>query len=266
MNIIVCIKQVPDPEAPAGGWTVDSAKGTVNPPSGTQNVISTFDNNAIEAALQLKEAYGGKITAVSMGPASVKDSLKQALALGADEAVHLQDAAFEGSDSLGTATALAAAIKKIGECDLVLTGRQAADWDAGQVGPMLAEVMGVPCSTVVRKIEQAGNGLKIERLIENGFEVIEMPTPSLLTISNEANEPRYPTLKGIMGAGRKPMATWGVGDIGVAADKVGSTGATVKNVKVFKPIREGKCEIIEGETLAEAGANLALRLREAKLI
>jgi electron transfer flavoprotein beta subunit len=143
MDIVVCIKQVPDPEIPTNQFKVDEATKRVVPPQGVAPVISTFDLHAIEAAIQLKEQHGGKVTVISLGPATVRDALKRAIAMGCDAAVQLEDAAFEGGDSYATAVALAAAIQKVGAFDLVLTGRQASDWDSGQAPAALAEVLGV---------------------------------------------------------------------------------------------------------------------------
>src|SRR5579883_737578 len=147
MDIVVCIKQVPDPEIPTSQFKVDEVAKRVVPPEGVAPVISTFDLHAIEAAIQLKEQHGGKVTVISLGPPSVRDALKRAIAMGCDAAVQLEDPAFEGGDSYATAVALAAAIKKLGTFDLVLTGRQAADWDSGQAPAALAELLDVaaPC-------------------------------------------------------------------------------------------------------------------------
>ncbi|HLI27472.1 MAG TPA: electron transfer flavoprotein subunit beta/FixA family protein [Chloroflexota bacterium] len=266
MNIVVCIKQVPDPDIPPAEFKVDEAAKQVVPPPGVAPVISTFDLHAVEAALQLKEQHGGRVTVLSLGGDSVRDALKRALAMGCDAAVHLQDPAFEGGDSYATAVALAAAIRKLGAWDLVLTGRQASDWDSGQVPMALAELLDVPGATPVQKIEVRDGGLVVERVTEDGYQPLEMPLPAVLGISNEINQPRYPTLKGIMAAGRVPIPVWGVADLGLTPEQVGVRGSRLVLERLYVPVRESRCEFIEAETGAEAGEKLALRLREARLI
>jgi electron transfer flavoprotein beta subunit len=266
MDIVVCIKQVPDPEIPTSQFKVDEPAKRVVPPEGVQPVISTFDLHAIEAAIQLKEQHGGKVTVVSLGPASVRDALKRAIAMGCDAAVQLEDAAFEGGDSYATAVALAGAIRKLGEYDLVLVGRQAADWDSGQVPSALAELLNLPGAVPVQKIEVRDGGLYVERVTEDGYQPIEMSTPAVLGISNEINQPRYPTLKGIMASGKVQIPVWSVADLGLAADQVGERGQRVVLQRLYVPVRESRCEFIEADSPQEAGEKLAARLREARLI
>jgi electron transfer flavoprotein beta subunit len=266
MNIVVCIKQVPDPEIPTSQFKVDEQARRVVPPEGVQPVISTFDLHAIEAAIQLKEQHGGTVTVVSLGSASVRDALKRAIAMGCDAAVQLEDAAFDGGDSYATAVALAAAIRKIGEYDLVLVGRQAADWDSGQVPSALAELLEVPGAVPVQKIEARDGGLYVERVTEDGYQPIEMSMPAVLGISNEINQPRYPTLKGIMASGKAAIPVWSAADLGLAPDQVGERGQRVVLKRLYVPVRESRCEFIEADSPQEAGEKLAARLREARLI
>ncbi len=267
MNIVVCCKQISDPEAPPATFKIDPATNKVVPPTGVAPVISPFDENAVEAALKIKDGKPDtKITILSLGTNLTRDVIKKPLAMGADELVLLEDAAFEGSDSWTTATALAAAIKKIGNVDLILCGRQAADWDAGQVGSGLSVLLGLPCVTLAKKIEITDKKAKVQRVIADGYQVIEVDLPALITVSNEIGQPRYAALKGIMAAARKQPIVWKPADIGVEASQVGAAGSKSKVNKLYQPAKEGKCEIIGGETPVEAGANLALKLREAKLI
>lgn len=265
-NMIVCVKQIADPEAPAGSFRVDEASKQVIPAAGVNQVVSPFDEQAVEAALRIKDAQGGSITAISLGKDFVMDVIKKPLSMGADELILLQDPAFQGGDSRSTAYALAMAIKKIGEFDIIFCGRQAADWDAGQVGSGIAEFLGIPSVTVAKKVEVLDGKVKVERVVTDGYEVIEVSTPVLITVSNELGEPRYPKLKGIMAAAKKQATVWNAQDIGADASKLGAAGAHTKLLKLFVPVKEGKCEIIEGESPEEAGTNLALKLREAKLI
>jgi electron transfer flavoprotein beta subunit len=266
LNIIVCVKQVPDWEAPADSFKIDPERKKIIPPSNIDPRISLFDEHAIEAALQLKEQQGGKVTIVTLGPDFAQRAVKQAIAMGADEGLLLKDPAFEDSDSYATAYILSAAIKKIGAFDLILCGRQAADWDVGQVGPDLAELLGIACVTIVQKIEVLNGTLQVERIVEGGYDVIEVGLPALITVSNEINKPRYPTLRGIMAAGKKQIPVWDAATLGIDPACTGPQAAYAKLLKLYVPVHEAHCEFIEGETDEEKGEKLALRLREAKLI
>ena len=267
MNIIVCCKQVIDPEAPPASFKVDTSSNKIVPPQGVPPVISPFDEGAVEAALRVKDAKGGKVTVLSLGTNLLRDVVKKPLSMGADELFLLEDAAFDGGDSYSIAYALSLAIKKIGQFDLILCGRQAADWDSGQVGSGIAELLGLPSVTLARKIEiTADNKARVERVTGDGYEVIEANLPALITVSNEIGTPRYPTMKGIMAAKRKEPVVWKPADIGADTSKLGAAGRKAKLVKLFQPVREGKVEIIGGETPEEAGAKLALKLREIKVL
>jgi electron transfer flavoprotein beta subunit len=266
MNMIVCVKQVPDPEAPPASFKIDAATNKVIPPPGVAPVISPFDEQAVEAALKIKDAKGGKITVISLGVNLLRDVVKKPLSMGADELILLEDPAFADGDSWSTAYALAAAIKKIGQFDLIFCGRQAADWDSGQVGSFIAELLGIPQVTVAKKVEVLDGKVKVERVTADGYEVVEATTPALITVSNELGEPRYATIKGIMAAKRKEPIVWKPADIGAESAQLGTAGRHVKMVKIFQPVREGKCEIIAGENEEDAAANLAKKLVEVKLL
>ena len=266
MNIIVCCKQVIDPEAPPASFKVDTSANKVVPPPGVPPVISPFDENAVEAALRIKDAQGGKITVISLGVNLLRDVVKKPLSMGADELILLEDEAFAGGDSWSTAYALAMAIKKIGDYDLIFCGRQAADWDAGQVGSGIAEILGLPSVTLAKKIDITDGKARVERVTADGYEVIEVSLPALITVSNELGEPRYPTIRGIMAAKKKEPIIWRPADIGGEPSQVGAAGRRTKLLKLFQPVREGKCEIVEGESPEEAAVSLALKLREVKII
>jgi len=267
MELIVCVKQVPDPEAPPASFKVDASTNKVVPPPGVPPVISTFDEIAVEAALRVKDAKGDcKITVVSLGNNLVRDVVKKPLAMGADELVLLEDESYEEGDSWSTAYALAMAIKKVGTYDIILCGRQAADWDAGQVGLGIAEILGIPSVTLVKKIDVTDGKVRVERMVADGFEVVDVPTPCLLTVTNELGEPRYAPLKGIMKAAKIQPIIWKPEDIGVEPSQIGAQGRRTKLAKLFQPVKEAKCEIIEGENVADAAVNLAVRLREAKVL
>ena len=266
MNMVVCAKQVVDPEAPPASFKVDSTTNKVVPPAGVPPVVSPFDEQATEAALRIKDAHGGKITVLSLGNNLLRDVVKKPLSMGADELILLEDEVFEEGDSWSTAYALAMAIKKIGEYDIIFCGRQAADWDAGQVGSGIAEVLGIPSITVAKKVEVINGKVKVERVVADGYEVVEAPMPCLITVSNELGEPRYATIKGIMVARRKEPVVWRPADIGVEPSQIGAAGRRTRLLKLFQPVREGKCEIAEGESPEEAAVNLATKLREAKAL
>jgi electron transfer flavoprotein beta subunit len=264
--MIVCCKQVIDPEAPPATFKVDTATNKVVPPQGVPPVISPFDEQAVEAALRIKDAKGGKITAISLGVNLLRDVVKKPLSMGADELILLEDAAFAEGDSWSTAYALAMAIKKIGKFDLIFCGRQASDWDAGQVGSAIAEILGLPSVTIAKKVEVADGKVKVERVTADGYEVVEVTLPALITVSNELGTARYPTIKGIMAAKRKEPTVWKPADIGLDPATIGAAGRRIKLVKLFQPVREGKCEVITADTPEEAAIKLAMRLREVKAL
>lgn len=266
-NMIVCVKQIADPEAPPTSFKIDEAAKTMVPAQGVSQVVSPFDEQAVEAALKIKDAQANsKITVISLGKNFVMDVIKKPLSMGADELILLQDPAFDGGDSHSTAYALAMAIKKVGQFDLIFCGRQAADWDAGQVGAGIAEILGIPSVTPAKKVDVKDGKVTVERVITDGYEVVECTAPMLISVSNELGEPRYPKLKGIMAAAKKQPVNWKAADIGADASKCGAAGAKAKLTKIFQPVKEGKCEIISADTPEEAGAALAVKLREARLI
>ncbi len=264
MNIIVCIKQIIDPEAPVSAFRVDSATNTLVPAAGISQVISPIDEQALEMALRLKEAHGGKVTALCLGSSLARDVVKKALSMGADELILIEDAALvKDIDSYATAHVLAAAIRKIGEFDLVLCGRQAADYSAAQVGSGIAEILGLPCITLGRRVEVMDGKIRVQKLVTDGAEVIETPLPALITTSDLADAPRYPTLKGIMSAARKQPVVWTSQDLGLDPAQVARRN---KLTKLYIPVIESQCEFIEADSPAEAAVQLAHALREAKLI
>lgn len=265
MNTIVCIKQILDPEIPPAKFRLDSESKRVIPPEGIPPVINPYDEQAVELALRLKDKHGGKITAVTVG-SDAASMVKHALAMGADEGIVLADEVFEGSDSFITAYILTKAIQKIGDYELVLCGRQAADWDEGLVGSIIADNLGLPLVTLAEAVDVADGELRVKRVTLDGYQVFAVPTPAVVTVSNEVGQPRLPSGWGIIAAARKQVPAWNAGDIGVDPSQVGAGAARRKLVKLFTPVRERKCEIIQGETTAEASVKLATRLREAKVI
>jgi electron transfer flavoprotein beta subunit len=268
MNMIVCCKQVLDPEAAPSTFKLDAANNRMVQPPEVKPVVSPYDEQAVEAALRIKDKdKTQKVTIISLGNGLVRDVVKKPLSMGADELVLLEDPAFEGGDAFSVATALAAAIKKIGAFDLIFLGRQESEWDDGQVGSGLAELLGIPSVTVAKKVEVIDpQKVKIERVVADGYQVLEVQAPAVITVSNELGEARYATLKGIMAASKKQPIVWKPADIGLDAGKVGAAARKSKIVKLFQPVKEGKCEIVSADSPAEAAALLAQKLRDNKVI
>ncbi len=264
VSIAVLAKQVIDPEMPMAAFRIDADAKAVVPPSNIPPVVNGFDENAVEAALQIKDSQEASITVISTGTSFALDVMKKPLSMGADELVLLQDDAFENSiDSFFTAQLLAAAIRKLGGFDLIICGRQASDWDNAQVPLGVAEILGLSCISLGKKVEIKDGKVSVERITNDGYEVVEAPLPALVTVSNELGQPRYPTLRGIMAATRKQPTIWS--SSGLRAD-ASQLEPRVTLQELFVPVRDQQCEIIEGDDAADAGRQLALKLREAKLI
>jgi len=262
MDIVVTVKQVPDPDIPPTHFKIDEQAKKVIPPAGVSPVMNGYDAHALEAALRLREQLGGKVTVLSLGPDAARDTLKRAIAMGADAAVHVNDPSLNEADSTTTARALAAAIKKIGQFDLVLSGRQASDTDGGQVHLGIAANLGVPAVSPIQKIDEAAaDSITVERIVEDGYQRVKIRLPALVGVSSELNEPRYPPLKGIMAAGRAQIPVWTAADLGLDARQ-----PRVQLRRLYVETREAKVELIEADSLAEAGIKLADKLREARLV
>ena len=262
MHTIVCVKQVLDPEIPPAKFKIDPEAKEVIPPPGVPPVISVFDERAVEAACRLKDKHGGKITVISMGGEKVSDVIKHAISMGADEGFVLQDEAFESLDSFGTAYVLGKAIQKIGGYDLVLCGRYSADWGAGQVGSILAEILGIPVVTLACDIEAVDEKLRVKRMVKDGYEVLEAPMPSLVTVSSEIGLPRLPAGMRLMIARRAQIPVWKAQDIGAESSQLDKANAHTEVTGLSVPTRKTECEIITGDTPSEAAVNLASKLIE----
>jgi electron transfer flavoprotein beta subunit len=266
IKIAVCVKQVPDPDTPPSAFIIDESTKRVVPPPGTPPVVNGFDLNATEAALLLKDAAGGadvEITIIAVGSEFVMDVVKRPLSMGADELVLVDDPSLENLDAFATARVLAKTIENQGPFDVVLCGRQASDWDNGHVPLVLSEILGLPCISFARNIQITDSGVRVERSLTDGYQVVEAPLPAVVTVTNELGEPRYPTLRGIMAATRKTPTTLSLGDIGVTNEDV---APSLELTRLFVPESERNVEIISGEDEVDAGRQLALRLREENLI
>ena len=248
MNIIVCIKQVPD----TTNVRIDPETNTLVR-SGVQSIINPFDTYAIEEAIRLKEKFGGIVTVITMGPPQAEEALREAISLGADEAVLISDRAFAGSDTWATSYTLSRAIPKIGKFDIIICGKQAIDGDTAQVGPGIAAFLDIPQITFVKKIEDVkmekpGNGhIKVERMTEEGYDIIESPLPCLITVVKEINEPRLPSLKGKMRAKKIEIKKLEAKDLDADPDSLGLKGSPTKVVKIFTPPPRKGGQILEGE-------------------
>ena len=266
MRIIVFAKQVMDPETPQASFKIDEAANKVLPVQGIAPVVNGFDEQATEAALRLKDKHDANVTVISLGKEPVMDVIKKPLSMGADELILLQDDAFEDGDAYSTAQALAEAVKKVGDFDLIICGRQASDTDRSLIGVGVAELLGIPSITIGKKVEIEDGKVIVERVRTDGTEIVEAPLPALVTVSNELGEARYPTLRGIMAASRKQPVVWTAADLGADVSTLGAAGRRVTMTKLFIPVVDKECEFVEGENGADAGRKLALKLREAKLI
>ena len=261
MNIIVCIKQVPE-----------TTEIKINPQTntlireGVESIINPYDQYALEEALRLKEKMGGDTTVITMGPPQAEKALREALSLGIDQAILLSDPLFAGADTLSTSFTLAKGINKIAKYDLIICGKQASDGDTAQVGPGLAEFLGIPFVAYVRKIRQiTDTSLQVERMMEEGFEAIELSLPALITVVKEINEPRLPSLKGMLRARKAALTKWGVKELGVSEEAVGLKGSPTKVVRIFTPPLREKGEMIPGLPREQA-ARLVEKFRQEKLL
>lgn len=259
MHVIVTLKQVPDPNIPPSLLRIDEAGQKVVTPSGLTPVMNGYDANALEAALRLQQKHGAKVTVVSLGDATVINSLRKALAMGAQAAVHVAGPSGLECDSFATASVLAAAIRRLAPIDLVLTGRQASDSDAGQVPCALAELLDLPAVTPVREIAEVGNGeVLLERLAEEGIQRLKLRLPALLAMSSEANQPRHPSLKGFMLAKKADIPTWTIEGLGIAGI---AAGVTLRRLYI-EPPPAPQLELVSGGSPAEIGRRLADKLHD----
>jgi len=263
MNIIVLIKQVPD----TTDVKLDPKTGSLIR-QGIESIINPDDRHALEVAISLKEAEGGKVTVLSMGPPQTIDALSEAIGMGANEAILLSDNAFAGADTWATSFTLGKAIEKIGKYDLILCGRQAIDGDTAQIGPQVADYLHVPQVTYVFEIEKIlKKAMVVKRRLEDGYERVQCNLPALLTVIGELNVPRYPVVGRLIDACKEksPIKAWNASDIGVQARDVGLEGSFTQVIKTFAPKFKRQGEMLEGDAKKVAGT-LVEKLKENKLI
>lgn len=266
MNIVVCVKQIIDPEIPAEQFKLDPV-GKRQVRGGLSLVISAYDQNALEVALQLREKAGGKITALSLGDPEAQGAVKSAMGMGIDAGVLVSDPALAGSDSFGVAHVLATAIRKIGPTDLILTGCVSGDTGNKMVGPLLAEELGLPSVAFVSRIEVRDGRVVARRIVEDGYQLVEAKMPMVASIlSDDTNVPRYSKLKDIMAAARKTVPVWKAADLGIDLSRVGPAGQRLRMRGVVPVQRDSRCELVTGDTPSEQAEQLANRLRELKVL
>ncbi len=262
MKIIVCVKQVPD----TNEVKIDPVKGTLIR-EGVPSILNHDDANALEEALKIKdENPDTHITVITMGPPQAKEMLQECIAMGADDAVLLSDRALGGSDTWATSNALAAGIRKLGEYDIIFTGRQAIDGDTAQVGPQLAEKLKLPQVTYVREFAMDEGMITVKRALENGYEVLKLKTPCVLTAIKELNCPRYMSVRGIYKAAKFDIKVWNAADIGVDLAKVGLDASPTNVYKSFTPAKKGKGVIVEGDTAKEIADGFISDLKKKHII
>jgi len=259
VNIVVCIKQVPE-----------TMEVQVDPQTnalvreGVKSIVNPVDENAIEAGLQLRDVHGGKVTVITMGPPQAEEALRQALAMGADEAILLSDPGSRGSDTLATSYALSQMVKKIGEVDLILCGKQAIDGDTGQVGPELAERLGMPQVTFAIALEAEGGKLKARRVLDDFYEVLEVKLPAVVTVVKQVNDPRHPSMRNVLKAKRAEIAKWTLADLEADPKQAGFDGSPTQVVRVWPPEKRSGGRTLEGSA-EEIAEELAKAIKEMTL-
>lgn len=262
MKILVCAKQVPN----TNEVRIDPIKGTLIR-EGVESILNPDDANALEAALVLKDQLGAKVTVVSMGPPQAEDMLRECLAMGADEAILVSGREFGGSDTWATSNAIAAALRKVGDYDMIFAGRQAIDGDTAQVGPQISEKLGIPQITYVQdiKVDEKARKVTVQRQLEDGYEIVEAPMPCLLTAVKELNKPRYMSIGGIYQAYETPITVWAFKDVDVPQDKVGLKASPTRVFRSFTPQPKGKGTVYSGPVKDQV-AKLMGSLKEKHII
>ncbi|MBA3036969.1 MAG: hypothetical protein FP814_10815 [Desulfobacterium sp.] len=261
LHIIVCAKQIIDPEGPASGYGVNSDTGQIILPKGVPPAINPYDENALETALKIKDAWQARITVISVGKNLSKAVMGKALKAGADNLVFLQDKSFENLDSRSTAYVISEGIKKLGDYDLVLAGRQAGDTDSAVVPHYIAGFLDIPCINLIKKVELFEKSIRVERSLPDGYEVLEVGMPSLLSITG-GGDLRKADLQQTGGAGNKPAVIWTAKDLEIES----SVLKKISWEKIFVPDYEVECNYIKADSYKEAGAKLAVKLREDQIL
>jgi electron transfer flavoprotein beta subunit len=237
---------------------------------GVEAIVNPLDLYAIEIAVQLREKHGGEVIGLSMGPLKAESALKEAIAMGIDSGILISDKAFAGSDTWSTSYVLAAAIRRIGAFDLVICGERATDGDTGQVGPGVAGFLGLPVVTYAAKIGDIGQNIcRVHRLVEDGYEVLDVQLPAVLTVVKEIAEPRLPTLRGKQKAKKTEVPIWSVEDLEIEPEKLGLNGSPTRVVKIFRPKVARNCQMLEAgdeTSIDKAAERIVEFLKKQELI
>ena len=253
MNLVVCIKQVPNTTE----IKIDPVTNTLIR-EGVESILNPFDTYAVEEAVRLKEKHGGSVTALCMGPPQGEEILREAVSLGVDKIVLLSDRRFAGADTWATSLTLAAAIRKLGDVDLVITGQQATDGDTAQVGPGIAAHMGLPQTCFVRQVEAVEcKNVILQRLMEDGFDRVKMQMPAVISVVKEINTPRLPSLRGKKNAKTAELVIWNCDDLGLSETEVGLNGSPTQVLKIFTPKHDKVTEEFTGP--ADEAADLMVK-------
>jgi len=261
LHLVVCIKQIPDPEGPNDAFQIDLESKRIIP-IGLPPVINPFDENALEVALHIKDHQGAKVTAISLGEKLSQPVLKKALAAGADDLILLIDSHFKDLNSYSTAYVLSSAIRRIGTYDIILTGRQAGDWDFGATGLFLAEMLQIPGINLARKLEIKNDEVLVEKLSRDGYELVKALLPALITVSSEAGELRYTSIRALQSASGRSLKIFNAEDLELDIQKLGRR----EIIELSASQNERKCKFIEGASSQEKGENLFYKLREEGVI
>lgn len=261
MKILVCVKQVPN----TNEVKINKETGTLIR-EGVPSILNPDDANALEEALKIKDKYEGvNVTVVTMGPPQADEMLRECLAMGADDAILLSDRAFGGADTWATSNTIASALNKIDDFDIIFAGRQAIDGDTAQVGPQIAERLNIPQVTYVQNFEIHGNKVTVQRQLEDGYEIVNVKTPVLLTAVKELNEPRYMAVDKIFDAYKKDVIVWTLNDLPLNIENVGLKASPTKVLKSFTPQPKGKGVVFQGTT-KEKVTQLLVNLKEKHII
>ena len=265
MRIVVSIKQVPETNA----VKMDEETGTMIR-EGVEAIINPLDLYAIEIALRLKQQHDGEVIAVSMGPPKAATALREAISMGCDSAVLISDKAFAGSDTWSTSYVLAGAIRRMGGYDMIICGERATDGDTGQVGPGIASFLDLPVASYIGRVDEVtAETARVHRLVEDGYEVLDVSLPAVLTVVKEVGDPRLPTLRGKQKAKKAEIPTWGPGDIEVEAEQLGLKGSPTRVVKIFRPSVARECEKVvasDEQAIDEAVDQLLAFLQKRELL
>lgn len=267
MRILVCVKEIQNPEIASSVFRVNEERKEVIPLAGLPLVTSPFDEQAVEAALRIRDKHPCQVTVLTLGPDNAKAAIKRALSMGADDGVHTLNGGLEQADSATVARVLAEVIRRLGQFDLILTGRQAADWDSGIVGCGIAQLLDLPVVTFAKSVQLEDSQLIVERVLDDGLETVQAPMPCVVTISNELGEPRKATLRETMRAAKKPTQVNSLEDLGFDAAQLRAERERRQiRERLFIPSKTIDCDLVVGDSVQEMAKQVVSKLSANKLI